>query len=254
MRRRTPNRKAPGFSPPPRRYLLLTARHIGWMVIGGITITFLGWLFFGRVLRVNEVRCQKGSSACDPPILAELDRLKGQSILTGRWQFVSEKLKKADPSILQVRVVPKLPTTLTVFIDVREKVVRLRKLSSGYAYVADQEGFVFTTATETDNSLPEIIVPEKEEIEMGKEIDDPKLNQSVKLAVVLETNFIGFQRIEVQEEAFEVWLTDGIPVLFPQEGDYNKMVTTLQRILSQATIGHRPTKIDIRYTKPVMSY
>lgn len=242
------------FSPPPQRYVLVTRRRIGWLLICGGAAVFLWWLFFGGVFAVSEFRCQQANAPCNQAIQAELDRLKGKSMLTTRWDPVGEKLERADPAILKVHFTPHLPNAIEVRIEIREPEVRLRKTSSQNALVADQEGFVFALATEIESSLPEIVSEEVENIEIGKIIENPRIRNAVKLAVLLRENFISFQRILVDREGIMVLLTDGTPALFSEEGDFIKEVTTLQRILSQATIDHRPTKIDVRYSKPVLSY
>jgi len=255
MRRRNINLKIPAvFSPMPPRYVLVTRRHIKWFLLFSSTLICICWILFGGFFQVQELRCQKGNDPCDQTIQAELDRFKGSSILTTRWQPIGDKLSRADPAILGTTFIPHLPNAMEVRIEVREPEVRLRSISSTKALLVDKDGFVFALAQEKDTSLPEIIAEETQPIEIGGYIENPRLHNAVTLALLLKTNFIPYQRIVVDKDGITVFISEGIPVLFSIQGDISQEVTTLQRILSQATIERKPTKIDVRYSKPVISY
>ncbi len=238
----------------PPRYVLLTRRRIAGILFYTSFVVFFGWLFFGSFFKVQMFDCQKADLSCDQLIQAELDRFKGKSILTMRWKPVEDKLILADPNILKVKFIPHLPNKMEVQIEVREAQVRIGTSSSSNMLLADKEGFIFSLAKEEDSFLPEIIAQEGKDLEIGQVVDNLRIRSAVKLAILLKENFISFQRIIVNKEGIVVIVSDGIPVLFSDQGDIAKEVTTLQRILSQATIEQKPIKIDVRYAKPVVSY
>lgn len=235
------------------RYWVLTKRSLLPLLILVLGIILIYWIVFGKALSIQSVNCQQDDSFCDEQILAELGRFKGNSILSFEPDPLIDKLTKADPKIDSIKVAIEFPKSITVNIKTRKPIVALKTVKSNKAFLVDKEEMVFGLTQDESKLPPLVIIDDLTEIQIGKQITNQKIKSSIKLAILMGESFIGYSQLTLNQDAVEVTLTGGSTAIFSHRRDLKSQVTSLQQILSQATIDQRPVKIDLRYDKPVVN-
>lgn len=244
----------PVFRPGPSKYLLLTGKNLFLFLLFFLGIAFVWLLFRGGLFSIREINCERDGKLCSDQILAELERLKGQSLLTFKPQSLKLKLALADPSISEVNIRTNLPGSLKLTLISREAKVFLTTPRAAKGLIADADGFVFSKGDKENAYIATIVVNDLSSINLSERVQDPIILSAIKLSQELEESYITFQTIEVEENLLLVVLNEQTAVLFSSKADLKNQVTSLQRILSQATIEDTPTKIDVRFDKPVISF
>lgn len=235
-------------------YFLLTKKRFLWIFFVVTFAVFVWWILFGGALSVQKISCEINRENCGPDIEAELFRLKGKSFLTFKKQELEKKLKNADPAILNVKISIILPNKLEVVIQKRKPVAILKYENSGKAVLVDGDGFVFAFTEPEDEWFPVVTIDYKTKLQIGEKLNNPSLISAIELIKVLQEQYLPFNKIQVSQEDILVELNDQTDAIFSQEGNLEKQVTSLQQILSQATIHTKPKRIDVRQKKPVVTF
>lgn len=255
MRKRRSNLRARSvFQPPSSKYLILTAKRLTWILLSIGVLAGLWQIFFGGYFVINSIVCQKDAGECEEATLAELNRLRGEYLLTFQEAPTKKKLQQSDPAIEEVTIVTKLPDKLVVNIKTRRPTVILKTSEFSNALIADEEGFIFAVAKPEDGWLPTIVAEQLSAVTVGDKISNPSLLAAISLAKILKEQYITFQEIRVEDNKLQVFLDKETLALFSHEQDLAKAVNSLQQILSQVTIDSKPRTIDLRYKKPVVLF
>lgn len=233
------------------RYLVVTKKHLAWVLGAGVATTLVGWLLFAG-FTIKTIACQKDEGECNEQVEAELKQLMGSSLLTFRSDRLVVKLTSADPAIEKIEVTTRFPNQLLVHIRSRQPEVMLKTTQSSKALIADAQGVVYKVADPEDGWLPLIVSDALAGETIGKKITDPPLLAAIKLATTLKEHFIAFREIRIQNASLLVSVTKQTVAVFSHERDIEKQVSSLQLILSQVTIGSEPITIDVRFKKPVL--
>lgn len=224
--------------------VLATSLAFLWLLVWGMRSE---WVFV-----VENVSCEREDEPCGEQILAELDALKGTSLLTLDRSQLVEKWRNADPSIASVSLEKQLPFTLSVKITSREPEVGVLPANDPFAYVLDAQGVAFAKSEPNLIKLPSVVTSAIT-INLGEAIQDERTLKAVELAKALRESHIPFQKIEVSGLDLAVTLNGGTLALFSQSKAFFKQATTLQRILAQDTIDQKIEKVDLRHEKPVLT-
>ena len=76
-----------------------------------------------------------------------------------------------------------------------------------------------------------------------------------KLRNLLQMSGLGVETIKSLDNSFEATISGNLTVLFSKEIEYALQVASLQFILERSKIeGKIPSKIDLRFDKPVLTY
>lgn len=236
------------------KYLLITkTRVLGLLLF--LVITFsLWWLFLGGAVNIKHISCKSNINSCTEQISAELSKQKGKSLLTFKAKPIENKLKKAVPSILNIEIKPLFPNKLQVQINYRKPVALIKYNKSKEGVLVDKEGLIFKKASSQNGAFGLIITDQDLNLTIGEKVNDQVLLSAIKLVLELKSQFISFQKINVSNREIELFLSDNTKVLFSYSREIHKQVTSLQQILSQATIQSKPTLIDVRFNKPVIKF
>jgi len=179
-----------------------------------------------------------------------LENVRGQNIFFVNEKDLGEKVKSADIKIREVDVEKQFLGKILVGIKSRQA---LAVVPVGVSFfLVDKEGLIFSEERET-SGLP-IINLSLQNIGVGSRIDEKKGGKAVLLILDSLKGKEEVISISVIEEEIQMWLQETL-VLFPAEGEVDTKVNALQMVLSRFKIeGKRPTKIDLRFEKPIVTF
>lgn len=237
------------------RFLIINRQRVIWIVTFVVLSIFLYLLFFGELFSVKVISCERENDGCSQEIMAEVNQLKGKSILTFKRSLLTEKLKNADPTISKISIKTHLPDEIDIKIKNRGTVVGLSISGSDVVFLVDDQGYIFKKESLQDTIIPIIIIDRGIEASIGDQLETEEILNAISLAKSLNTNFISYKTISIKNRRLTIKINDQIIAIFSmfrENGNYDKEVTSLQQILSQATIDSKPITIDLRFKKPVL--
>lgn len=233
--------------------MVFTGRHILRIAAGFSAVGALAWVFFGGFFSVQSVECRSEAEACPEEVMAELMRLKGNSLLTLNQRHTEEKLLRFDPGIERVEMIIRLPSSVSVTLTQRKAIASITTAGSPVALMVDAHGVVFGSVAVSETTLPLVISDEPLKLSVGSEMREGPLRSAVVLVDALQDQFIPFTEMKVTNSELRVEVNEDIVAVFSHKEEYAGEVTSLQRILSEVTIRSKPVTIDIRHEKPVLS-
>ncbi len=232
--------------------MILTRFQIGWIGIFSISVLLLSWVVFGDIFSIKKVTCTRDDSNCDEQIIAEMERLLGFSLLRFSPVSLESKLQSADPTIGEISIEAVFPDRLNATIVSKQVSFAIRDPQSSEVYLVDDQLKIYSRANAENISVPEIIITELGEYSIGENLNDNNVSQAIELSKTLSSQFVPFATMNVDGEVVTVMLKNDAKGIFTLRRDLLKQVTSLQQILSQATIESKPITIDVRYDKPVV--
>lgn len=215
-------------------------------------LLLLYWLIRGDQLTINNIKCSRDGKECSEQITAELEKIKDARILTFRSKDLEDKLLQADPSIKKVKVKILIPDTIELLLESKIPFLAIKTENSKLAYLVDEQGYIYAL-TEDYLSVLSTLYLNNVNLEIGKQIQNPEILAGIRLAKILQEQYLPFQSLKVDHLKITIDLNNGSHALFASDADLHKQVTSLQQILSQATIETKQQLIDLRFDKPVIS-
>lgn len=178
-----------------------------------------------------------------------LEKTKGQNIFLVNEKELAQKLASSDIKIKEVSVKKEFSGKLLVNIQSRQALAIIPW--GNKFFLVDKEGFIFDEK-EQSVGLP-IFNLGLQNIGVGSRIDDKENNILLILGALAGKEEI--KSIETREEEIQMKLGGEILVLFPTTNEINAKIDSLQMILKRLRIeGKKPTKIDLRFEKPVVTF
>lgn len=234
-----------------------------------ILIFFLVSLFFilnnNHLFLIRKVDCFLDKFPCPlifEPILIDLHNknifaLKTQAVIASFYALENSlgeiKLKKQLPGKITILLTRRLPITQVVMTDNLAFEASLSGELTSKIFLLDQAGAVFKQSEAINNQLPTISLASNLNFGLGQSA----LSQSMaQLVLTLNSYFIKFTSLAYLEPNIYIIKTGSGPyAVFSSEKDFSVSVGSLQYILSGFKIGESlPTKIDLRFDKPILSY
>lgn len=210
------------------------------------------WLLFGPLFQIKNIVCTRDEGTCDEQISAELANLKNLSIFRFSSTALENKLTNADPSIGKIEISVDFPDTLIIEITSKLPRTAISSQRANYAYLIDKNYRIYSQVEITADLFPLILTDKINQYSISDTIDDENIINSIQLAVTLKNQFIPYSQLLIVDESAEVKLSGEITAIFSLKSDIQKQVTSLQQILSLATIDSKPTIIDLRFAKPLI--
>jgi cell division septal protein FtsQ len=237
------------------KYFVITRKHSFWLFI--LLASLIGFYLFtsGGFFKIESITCFRDEDQCSEEINAELSRLLGSFLLTFNESKIEEKLKSADPTIHQVKISAQIPDKIIVQINSRSPIIGLSLNETSNILLIDEDGYIFATQDSKDYYDPVMNYDTDLMFSLGDKINEESIVNAIKLVKTLRNHFITFSEIAVEDHLIRLKLDSSTEVMFSAVSEaegYTKEVTSLQQILSQATIGSKPLTIDIRFEKPVV--
>lgn len=182
-------------------------------------------------------------------LVKTLEKIKGQNIFLVNEKELTTKIMMSEVKIGNVLVKKEFPEKILVNIKKREPLVAISAMD--FFFLVDKEGLIFDK-TKIPSGLP-IVDLGLQSLEVGSRIEKGK--SSVLLV---------FERLKGEEEIksgkisgseFYLELGGGTTVIFLLDSDLSGKSQALQMILNRFRIeGKRPTRIDLRFEKPIVVY
>jgi len=225
-----------------------------------------------NIFNIRKISCLLDTHPCSLELEPFLVNLYGSNIFTFDKKRLNNQLTQYDPTLADITINKKLPNSLVVNIKKRIPIAKVistldlefaslnsTKSATISGMVTDQffhldkSGEFFSSLNLVDLSLPTILVSDHHQIINGS---SNLSNNLVKLITALKTHYVSFLKI--------AWLPTDQIIIQTQLGPYavlnsdqplNSAVASLQYILTNIKIGQElPTKIDLRFDKPVLTY
>lgn len=219
-----------------------------------VIVLILGLRFlFNQVFTIRHISCQLDQSSCPDPVLAELERTKGQNLNQINTTTISQKILGSSPLYTTAKFDKSLPGKLNLTLQTAAQVAQVSLASASGSFVIANNYFVTDFLQNPDPHLPHIISTQTIDPQVGQEITNPDLKNTVILTGLLDKYFIDSGKITLATDSATTILNSGPTVRFNQTSDLETQIKTLQLILSQS---HRQpiSTIDLRFQKPVLIY
>jgi cell division septal protein FtsQ len=161
---------------------------------------------------------------------------------------LKRELLTTYPELRDVHIALKFPHTLYVSLETRQP---FAVFSNGKEkFTVDNTGFVLNIS---GNNLP-IIEGISDISSRATRISDIDVKNSLQLLAALQKNFSIKKLTIIDNQSIQTSI-DKTNIFFPQDRDIPTMVTTLQMLLTRFRMkGTMPTSIDLRFTKPVVTF
>lgn len=225
-------------------------KHAIHVIVGAFAVTvllILGIFLYRNVFIVRTVTCLFADQPCPEAAIAELERLKGQSM----WNTFRETQNKFKTALRQVSSISfdrKLPSTLIVTMTPSDILGALNAdISSGYALV-NRNGHVVEVVEERPIGLTVLRI--KQPVNVGDEVE-------TEMKATLE-EFSGHGQsiplVEVfykDKDDIELRLQNGKTAIV-RAFSLAAQLNTLQLLLNEATMIEKVSSIDVRFSHPVL--
>lgn len=210
---------------------LLASVAVFWLVTGAFIIETVEVVGEGVVLTMERNKLPK-------------------NLLLLSTEKLARGLREAYPLLWAITVTKRYPHTLVISATVRKPLAQITTPLG--TFIVDVEGVVLGEKTSTGQfprlnfSVPVVAV--------GTRIPDPAVASSLQL-VANTGSFIDIAEISTNDSSSILAKTVTTDIIIPQGGDIGAIVTTLQTLFSGFRIkGTLPTRVDLRFDKPVVTF
>ena len=231
-------------------------------------------LLLGRlkIFNLKKISCKLDNHPCSLELEPILVTLYDQNIFKLDKKTLSNQLSQFDPTLTDISISKKLPNQLTLDLKRRLAIAQLVVASklefdslgstasaSLSAQITDQffsldkSGDVFKKDQANQSQLAQILVPDSSNIDLGI---TPFTQTIATLINTLSQHYLNWQTIawlNLDQVIIQTNL-DIYAVINPQK-PINSTVASLQYVLSNIKIDSKvPSKIDLRFDKPILTY
>ncbi len=237
------------------KIFLFQSNFVRWILVLAL-ISFLWWLIYGSIFKISQILCiNQDDESCDQYVIAELNNYKGESTFLIHTKDIAIKLGKANPAYQNISVIAKLPNVLEVSLEDEPKYANLKIASNSASLVVDQNYLIVGESPNPSPGLFTIVAPSAVNLGVGDQINDQTLLQTFQIANQLKQHYLSFDHLTMTSAShIKATLPDGKSAIFTTTANIPRQVTSLQLILSKATISPEPYEIDLRFDKPVLKY
>jgi hypothetical protein len=228
---------------------------IPW-VISLVFIIALAFLLRSDMFRLRQYTCTYLDQApCPPQVTAEIDKQLGTSIFLFSPQNLRQKLLQAIPQTETIDITVSWPDSVDLTFTSSELLANLQSATNSASLTIAANRIIIDYQALPDTTLPVIISPAVASLRVGDKATDPALEYSLSLITTLKDHYIKAHILDSSDPtAIIVSLNDGFQAIFNHHRDLSRQVTSLQLILSKATIDPDLRIIDVRYDQPVLRH
>lgn len=219
-------------------------------------VSLIYLLFSSSFFRIQNIECSSlNETPCDQNVIAELNRHQGELIFTTNIHEIEEKIKKADPIYSGVEINAILPNTLKASMNKKDFFANLQVSTNSASLIVDQDQVVVDKQPFPTPGTFSIISNSANQYVVGDKISDPDTLIAFEVANELRRNYLSFNQIYfINNNEIIISLHHNKIAIVTGVGDISRQVTSLQLILSKATISPEPRIIDMRFDMPVLKY
>lgn len=182
--------------------------------------------------------------------IAISERTFPKNLLFFPVEQVRSALLRDYPLLATVDIQRKFPHTLVIAVTTRAPIAIL---ATGEQVVAVARGGVVTSDS-PHQPLPVVRI-DVGEVHVGDIIADTRVLRSLQFLEISESVPLAVSEINIVDSLSLRAKTDTLDILFPQDKDLTGLGATLQTLLAGFRIkGSTPTRIDLRFDKPVVTF
>ena len=232
------------------------------------SLVLLFGLIFGltnlNIFKVKKIVCQLDAYPCPLSFEPVLVNFSNQNIFTISRRLISKKLSDFDPTLTAIKISKKLPNQLLIVINHRQPIAQLAVFSnleftgweataaatiageiSDKFWLMDQQGEIYNSSSPVPGALPLVAVT-----------DNFNQQKIFQLLTLLKEHYVAFNLLAWIDPDIFVIKTNLGPYAIINAADFGSLqIGSLQYILAGLKIGEKtPSKIDLRFDKPVLSF
>jgi hypothetical protein len=221
-------------------------------VVGLMIATFI--LLLGPLFNLKTVICQDETGAvCPPKLMQVMAEYQHHSLFKLSPGLIKTRLETDFPElqVLSQKII--WPNTYQLNLAPRLVAFQIQKTPAEPMVLIDNSGKVIGFDQNPPTNQDYIVYPNLPGVQLGESVDDPLILFAFRLVSALSKTQIAHQRIFLETpNTVTVELNQGKSVLFSNNQDLSRQVTSLQAILSLPTMQEGLTTIDLRFQKPVL--
>lgn len=255
-----------------RRFQRLSLRFLWPLLPAALLIGLAILLSRSQVFKLKKITCRLDNHLCSlefEPILVSFHQ---QNIFKLSRQQVIAALREHDPTLTEIKVKKTLPASLNISMKRRLPIAQLAQVAdlqfqglvssqsatlSGQVkdqfFQLDKTGDIYSVSGQSNPRLITIWYPDDLNLSLGRS----DITQTLaNLINALQAYYVSFETLAwLKEKIIIIKTTFGSYAIIDPDKPHNSQVASLQYILSGIKIGERtPTKIDLRFDKPVLTY
>lgn len=222
-------------------------------------------LFFGRnFFNLKKIDCELDHYPCPLVLEPFLAGLSNKNIFFLKRTDIIKQLSQLDPTFTRIQVAKIIPNRISIKLEYRQPIAQIKIVNNlefiglnstasatlsgeitGQAWFIDKAADLYPVKPNQSNSLPLVFVP--------KDFNNQLIAQTI---ITLNNYYVGFDLLAWLDKFTIIVKTNLGPyaVIDPSK-DVAAATAYLQYILNGLKIGERlPSKIDLRFDKPVLTY
>jgi len=237
-----------------------------------LLISGIYYLSQSQFFSIKQINCQLDNFPCPLKLEPILINSRNKNIFTFSKASIENQLNSSDLNFADIQVKKKLPQTLIITINSRLPLAQLAPVKNmeftaltstasaslsgqiiNQFYNLDSSGTVYAQSDQQAYDLALVLIPENQPISLGKS-DISQL--IVEIINSLQEHFVSFESVAWLNQ--DVLIVKTIPLSYAIlniHKSFSSQVASLQYILAGSKIEKElPTKIDLRFDKPVLTY
>jgi cell division septal protein FtsQ len=208
-----------------------------------------GAIFTRKYFVISTIQCSMDSGSCPDPVMAELNRLKGQSIFFVETVPLEQKLRAALPKAQSLVFEKHPPRTLSLVISSYPSAFFVQ--AGQRYYLLNETGRVVDESDTLPDGNFNITLPTNT-LNTGDVIDQSTFSALLSLTTELKKTSLPVNTIVfVDPNQLMLQLTDSHVAILKSDDIFSQL-TTLQRILNEATMSGSGHVIDVRFAHPII--
>ncbi|HZZ99042.1 MAG TPA: cell division protein FtsQ/DivIB [Candidatus Saccharimonadia bacterium] len=215
-----------------------------------ILIVLIGALITAkRFFVISTLNCEMDGGSCPEAVIAELERLRGQSIFFVETRELEQKLHAALPKAKTLDFEKRPPHTVSLAITSYPSAFFV---SVGQHYFLLNEAGHVVDQTDTLPAGEYVISLPLDSLQTGENIDQATFSALLALTTELRKTSLSVNDIVyVSPEEMTLHLANQYTAILKQDDVFSQLAT-LQRILNEATMGESGHVIDVRFAHPIV--
>jgi hypothetical protein len=190
---------------------------------------------------------------CPQIIEAELDRFHHTSIFNFSPAALKQKLLAVDPRSERIDIKITFPHAFSVSFYPQTLLANIKVATNSANLLVSRQKVITGQSTNPQPNLPVIIYPQAINLRIGDLVSDTPLSFTLDLLQALEKSFINISQIYLYSDKLILAQIDrDKQAIFTTHSELSRQVTSLQLILSKATIMKDLPVIDVRFDQPVL--
>lgn len=213
----------------------------------GITAIILvtSFIIVNRFFQIQDIEVV-GS---DVQISVNKDQIP-KSLIFFPTNLIEKQMELDNPQIDSITIKKKYPHTLVIVITARKPMALVKTPTNIYS--VDAKGYVIGEGVALTN-IP-VIEFDTKPVPIGQKITDVGVLSAISFLDTATPILVVYTLKQFDSTSF-LAKTDKADILFPQQQDMRSVAATLQTLLTGFRIkGTLPTRIDLRFEKPIVTF